>query len=104
MVQVGAVRVLQLRWVRDATPEEGAGASEAELQAVTRLDRRGRRTRTVREFVDAVAKLGGYQGRRSDGQSLWWGYQRLADIVLGLELGQRPASHNHTPPHDVGNR
>jgi hypothetical protein len=44
----------------------------------------------VRAFVDGVAKLGGYLGRRSDGrpgwQTLWRGYQRLADMLLGIEL------------------
>ena len=105
LLSVVAVRVLMLRWQRDARPEEPAEsvASAAELVAVRGVSRRG--VRTVREFVDAVAKLGGYLGRRGDGppgwQSLWRGYQRLADIVLGLELA---ATHNTPSPQDVGNR
>lgn len=110
LLSVVAVRVVQLRWVRDAHPEAPVAevASEVEVEAVTRLDRRGRRPRTVREFVDAVARLGGYLGRTCDGppgwQSLWRGYQRLADIVLGLELADHPTTRTHPPPQDVGNR
>jgi hypothetical protein len=44
----------------------------------------------VQAFVDGVAKLGGWLGRKSDGppgwQTLWRGYQRLADMLLGIEL------------------
>ena len=40
--------------------------------------------------MDGVAKLGGWLGRKGDGppgwQTLWRGYQRLADMLLGIEL------------------
>ena len=50
----------------------------------------GQRTRTARDFVRAVATLGGFLGRTGDGepgwQTLWRGYRRLQDIVLGVQL------------------
>ena len=43
--------------------------------------------KTARDFVRVVAELGGFLGRQGDGepgwQTLWRGYQRLQDIVLG---------------------
>ena len=56
---------------------------------------------TVRAFVDGVAKLGGYLGRRGDGppgwQTLWRGYQRLADMLLGIELLSAEAPDEESP-------
>ena len=91
LLSVVAVRVLGLRWYRDAQPEAPAKtvASAVELQVLKALEP-SRRVKTVREFVDAVARLGGYLGRTGDGPpgwaSIWRGYQRLADLVLGVEL------------------
>jgi Transposase DNA-binding/Transposase Tn5 dimerisation domain len=40
----------------------------------------------LREAVRMIAKLGGFQGRKNDGepgvQSLWWGFRRLMDFTL----------------------
>ena len=40
-----------------------------------------------------MAKLGGFLGRKSDGEpgikTLWHGYQALQLIVLGMQLTQR---------------
>ena len=61
-------------------------ASTEELE-VLQLVRPGKPIVTVKQFVDRVAGLGGFLGRKCDGapgwQSLWRGYQRLADILLG---------------------
>ena len=50
---------------------------------------------TVKQFVDRVARLGGYLGRKCDGppgwMSLWRGHQRLTDLLLGQELGRQAA-------------
>jgi hypothetical protein len=47
---------------------------------------------TVKQFVDRVARLGGHLGRKCDGppgwMSLWRGYQRLTDLLLGQYLAQ----------------
>lgn len=41
---------------------------------------------TLREAVRRIAKLGGFQGRKGDGepgvQCLWWGFRRLMDLTL----------------------
>jgi hypothetical protein len=41
---------------------------------------------TLKEAVRIIAKLGGFQGRKNDGEpgvkSLWWGFRRLMDFTL----------------------
>jgi hypothetical protein len=92
LLAVIAVRVLDLRWRRDAAPEADARtvATPQEIEIVRKATRHRGSRLTVRAFVDGVAKLGGYLGRKSDGppgwQTLWRGYQRLADMLLGIEL------------------
>jgi hypothetical protein len=88
LLSVVAVRILQLRWQRDECPDAPAeSVASAEELAVLQAVRPDRPIVTVKQFVDRVAGLGGYLGRKCDGppgwQSLWRGYQRLADILLG---------------------
>jgi hypothetical protein len=96
LIAVVAVRVLALRWQRDMAPDAPAEtvATPAEVEVVAKATRSNRPITSVRQFVDAVAKLGGYLGRPCDGppgwQALWRGYQRLADILLGVELARPP--------------
>ncbi len=95
LISVVAVRMLSLRWARESCPDAPAAAiaSDQEIQAV-QAARPGQPVVTARQFVDRVAGLGGFLGRRSDGrpgwQALWRGYQRLADILLGLQLANQP--------------
>ena len=92
LLSVIAVRVLDLRWRRDACPEADARtvATPQEIEVVRKATRYQGTQMTVRAFVDGVAKLGGWLGRRGDGppgwQTLWRGYQRLADMLLGIAL------------------
>jgi hypothetical protein len=84
-----AVRVLQLRWWgREGGASPAASASTAEERRA--LKGLGHRVRTARDFVRAVAGLGGFLGRKGDGepgwQTLWRGYRRLEDILLGMRL------------------
>lgn len=55
---------------------------------------------TLHEAVRWIAKLGGFLGRKGDGDPgvkvLWRGWQRLQDIVTTWTL-------THPPPQDVGN-
>lgn len=103
VLSVVAIRVLSLRWRRDAESESPVRvvASELEIAAVEKASRSRTPITTVRQFVDGVAKLGGYLGRKCDGppgwQSLWRGSQRLADILLGIELGLRPNENAELP-------
>ena len=45
---------------------------------------------TVRGFWRSLARLGGFIGRKSDGepgwQTIWGGYMRLQDMLLGADL------------------
>ena len=47
---------------------------------------------TIREVVRAIAKLGGFLGRKGDGEpgvkTLWYGLQKLDSMALGWELHQ----------------
>jgi Transposase DNA-binding/Transposase Tn5 dimerisation domain len=104
LIGVVAVRMLDLRWARESIPDEPAAAvaSVEEIEAV-QLTRPGPPIVTVKQFVDRVAGLGGFLGRKCDGrpgwQTLWRGYQRLADILLGIQLARSP----RTPePLDCG--
>lgn len=97
LLSVVAVRVFQLRCALHSQPEASAEqvATPSEIEVVRRC--LGRRTKrlTVRDFVRGVARLGGFLGRTGDGnpgvRSVWRGYQRLQDILLGFNL--------HAPPN-----
>jgi hypothetical protein len=89
VLSVVAVRVLQLRWWgRAGAQAPAAAASTVEERQV--LKGLGYRVRTARDFVRAVAELGGFLGRKGDGEpgwkTLWRGYQRLQDMVLGAQV------------------
>ena len=76
---------------------------EAQWRALVLFKNRGKslppKPPTLREAMRMVASLGGFLGRKSDGepgaQTLWLGLQRLDDITLGFQiasemLGQSP--------------
>src|SRR5258708_4086389 len=87
-----AVRGFQLRCALETEPEAPAArvATAAEVGLLRRHLRHSGRRFTVREFVRGVAQLGGFLGRRRDGEpgvrTVWRGYQRLQDMVLGFHL------------------
>lgn len=47
---------------------------------------------TLREAMQTMAKLGGFLGRKSDGdpgvKTLWRGYRASQSIVLGMQLAE----------------
>jgi Transposase DNA-binding/Transposase Tn5 dimerisation domain len=92
ILSVVAVRVYQMRCLVDSIPTASAteAATAAEINVVCRHFRLKAHDLTVRTFVHSVAKLGGFLGRKHDGEpgvrSLWRGYQRLQDMVAGYEL------------------
>ncbi len=97
VLSVAAVRVYPLRCALEVQPEAAAEqtGTAAEIRGIRRLLRHPKGRFTVREFVRGVAKLGGFLGRRCDGEpgirALWRGYQRLQDMVQGFQL------HDSTP-------
>jgi Transposase DNA-binding/Transposase Tn5 dimerisation domain len=107
ILSVVAVRVLQMRTALQSQPEEPAEqiATKDEIAVVSRYHKHGRAYLTVREFVRGVAKMGGFLGRKGDGEpgvlTLWRGYQRLQDLLLGYHL-QTSARQNTA--RIVGNR
>jgi Transposase DNA-binding/Transposase Tn5 dimerisation domain len=104
VLAIVAVRVLQLRWWGRAggtAPAEAASTRE-ERQVLKGL---GYRVKTARDFVRVVAELGGFLGRQGDGepgwQTLWRGYQRLQDIVLGHGIRAGRVGTNSGELHSV---
>ena len=89
VLAIVAVRVLQLRWWgrSGGTAPAKSASTQAERDVLKGL---GHRVRTARDFVRAVAELGGFLGRKCDAepgwQTLWRGYRRLQDMVLGLRI------------------
>jgi hypothetical protein len=92
ILAVVAVRVLQMRCALESQPEAPATqvASAAEVKLVRRFIQHRKRRFTVRDFVRGVARLGGFVGRKGDGEpgvrTLWRGYQRLQDMLFGCQL------------------
>ena len=87
-----ALRILRLTYL---ARQDGGGDGREELTpaewavltaAVPRLPV----VPTAQEVVRAIASLGGFIGRRADGEpgakTLWRGWQRLTDLALGWEL------------------
>jgi Transposase DNA-binding/Transposase Tn5 dimerisation domain len=86
-----AVRLLQLRTVARTAPDTPANqVVEPELlEAVVQLRGGSADRMTADQFWRAVAGLGGFLGRKGDGnpgwQTLWRGWQRLQDLCWGLQ-------------------
>lgn len=107
VLSVVAVRIFQLRTALESQPAAPADqvATAAEIEVLCMWHKQDASELTVREFVRGVAKLGGFLGRKHDGEpgvlTLWRGYQRLQDMLLGYHL-----QASSVPPRrrDSGNR
>lgn len=92
LLSVVAVRVYQLRYALETQPQAPAEqvGTALEIRLMRQFLKHQDPTFSVRDFVRGVAKLGGFLGRKSDGQpgvrALWRGYQRLQDMLLGFHL------------------
>jgi hypothetical protein len=92
ILSVVAVRIFQLRTALECQPDEPAEqvATQEEIQVLGCFLNQPTDAMTVREFVRGVARLGGFLGRKHDGdpgvKTLWRGYQRLQDLLLGYQL------------------
>jgi hypothetical protein len=104
VLSVVAVRVFQLRCALEVGPEEPAErvAGAAEIEVVRRFVGHRGEAMTVREFIRGVARLGGFLGRKGDGEpgvrALWRGCQRLQDMVRGFELHDSGQSDSEQSP------
>jgi len=92
VLAVVAVRVFQLRCALNHQPNEPAQqvATADEIKLMRAFLKHKSKGMTVREFVRGVARLGGFLGRKCDGEpgvrALWQGYQRLQDMLQGIHL------------------
>ncbi len=107
ILSVVAVRIFQLRTALESQPDAPAAqvATVEEIQVLCAFHKQDATSLTVRAFVRSVAKLGGFLGRKWDGEpgvlTLWRGYQRLQDLLLGYQL---QASAESARRRDIGNR
>ena len=93
-----AVRLLQLRELSRRTPQALAHTAVPAVLInvlVARLKLKVEVEKlTMREFWQGAARLGGFLGRKSDGdpgwQTLWRGWQRLQDLTWGATLVEAP--------------
>ncbi len=92
ILSVVAVRIFQLRTALESQPLAPAEqvATAEEIQVLSAFHKQDADSLTVRDFVRGVAKLGGFLGRKHDGEpgvlTLWRGYQRLQDMLQGYQL------------------
>jgi hypothetical protein len=98
LLSVVAVRLLQLKSAARTNPDRPA-AKVVPIQWIKMLLAARKRpkntsvaTMTIGEFYRELAKLGGFLGRKSDGQpgwiTIWRGWQQLYTLVRGAELAQ----------------
>jgi hypothetical protein len=97
LLAIVAVRLLQLRTVARSAPDTPAsqGVEPELLETVVRLRGRSASPMTADQFWRAVAGLGGFLGRKGDGnpgwQTLWRGWQRLQDLCWGVQAAPVPS-------------
>ena len=100
ILSVLAVRVVQLRSAVRSQPDAPAEsvATALEIELVQQAWGLAATAWTVLAFVSGVARLGGFLGRRCDGEPgwkvLWRGYQRLQAMVEGVRLHQTRQGHS----------
>ncbi|MGD0656383.1 MAG: IS4 family transposase [Thermoguttaceae bacterium] len=98
LFSVIAVRLLQLKSAARTNPDRLAGKIVPRhwiamlLAARKRRNNTVARTMTIGEFYRELAKLGGFLGRKSDGEpgwiTIWRGWQKLYLLVRGAELAK----------------
>ncbi len=107
VLSVVAVRIFQLRTALESQPQASAEqvATREEIEVICAYHMQDAARLTVRDFVRGVAKLGGFLGRKHDGEpgvlTLWRGYQRLQDMLQGYHLKVSPTPKGR---RDIGNR
>jgi hypothetical protein len=97
VLAVVAVRLLNLKLLARAQPDEPVEVKMFGAAAIKLVEKRFGTPRqghwTYRELLRAIARMGGFIGRRSDGepgwQNIWRGWQRLMWMTEGVELINR---------------
>jgi hypothetical protein len=96
MLSIMALRLLKLRDLSRLRPEAPATEVASELHVTLMCRKRGisRAEMTCYRFKREVARLGGFFGRKSDGepgwQTLWKGWRKLNAMVEGAQLIAEP--------------
>lgn len=95
ILSVVAVRLVQLRQAARACPEQPAEQVAAPGEVALAQGALGQAPAawTVRQFVRGVAQLGGFLGRKCDGEpgwkTLWRGQQKLQGLLEGARLAEQ---------------
>lgn len=95
VICVLAVRLLQRELVARATPDRPAAevVPPRRTDGLRRVLKRPRPLDTVRDFFRALASLGGFLGRKSDGepgwQTIWRGLETLLPCLRALDAGSQ---------------
>lgn len=96
VLSVVAVRLLQLKTVARTDPDRPAAevVPKAWLQMINCLPQpKNKPVTTVRDFYRAMARLGGFLARKSDGEpgwiTLWRGFEKLHLLVRGAKTLRR---------------
>jgi hypothetical protein len=92
LLSVLAVRLLQLKMVARRNPGQPAAqvVPKEWLAAVSLLLKKRRSMTTVRDFFRGLAQLGGFLGRKGDGepgwQTIWGGLEKLLLCLRGADV------------------
>jgi len=93
VLAVVAVRLLNTKMLARSRPESGEAAENMGPEMLALLEKKSGRPKggwTNREVIRAVARIGGFIGRKSDGepgwQAIWRGWQRLMWMCEGANL------------------
>jgi hypothetical protein len=96
ILAVTAVRLLNRKLLATTRPDEPVDVKEVGDEAIRILQAVYGRPEdgwTNRNVLRAIAKLGGFIGRKSDGEpgwiTIWRGWQRLMPMVQGFNLARR---------------
>lgn len=95
LTAVLAVRLLQLKHAARTEPDRPAHrlVPARWIAGLRRVLRRPRPLNTVRDFFRALASLGGFLGRKCDGepgwQTIWRGLDTLLQCLRGMEINEK---------------
>jgi hypothetical protein len=95
VLSILAVRLLQLKMIARDEPQRPAKqvVPQKWISMLQCLRKRSAESWTIREFYREMAKLGGFLGRKSDGEpgwiTLWRGFEKLHLCLRGAESYQK---------------